>query len=238
MTTPTYVVACTKNERIARDVHEIRLEKPAGFSFRPGQFVLLDVPLVGNPEDLQPRAYSIASTPEEPDLLFAMKLKAGGRASAWITEELQEGTAVTMKGPFGFFLHEERAPKDDLFVCTGTGVAPFRSYIRSALARGEKRRMDLICGVFAEVDLFWTEEWEALARAHGNFFLHLALSDPSPAWKGHRGWVQSLVPKIVQDFSRKSVCICGNPAMTDDVKKLCLEEWGVPKEDVHAEGYI
>lgn len=238
MTTPSYTVACLKNERIARDIYEFRLEKPEALSFEPGQFVLFDVPLKGSPEDIQTRAFSIASSPDEAELVFVAKLKAGGRASVWIEEMLRPGSPVRLQGPFGrFVLHPEK-PGDLLFICTSTGVAPFRAQVVHALTAGDGRRMDLIFGVREEHDLFWVEEFSALARAHANFFLHIALSQPMDAWSGHRGRVQTLVPLIAGNLPERMVYICGNPAMTTELKNLCLNEWGVCKENLHVEGYI
>lgn len=238
MTTPTYHTTCTSNSPIARDVYEFACKKPEGLTFQPGQFVLFSVPLVENPLDIQPRAFSIASSPDETDLLFVAKMKEGGRASRWILELLKPGTSVTMQGPMGLFLLDQKTVNDYLFICTSTGVAPFRSMIRDVLLAGDRRRIDLVFGARTEEDLFWMEELTALTAQYENFFLHLALSNPSEQWKGHRGRVQTLVPQIVRDFSQKSIYICGSPEMTKEVKELCLEQWNVPKDDLHVEGYI
>lgn len=238
MLTPTFATTCIWNRPIARDVYEFTLEKPQNFSFQPGQFVLFSVPLVENPADIQPRAFSIASSPDESELLFVAKMKEGGRASRWIFELLKPETPVTMQGPMGLFLLERETLKDYLFISTSTGVAPFRSMIRDALLAGDTRRMDLVFGARAEDDLFWTEELTALTKKYDNFFLHLALSNPSESWTGHRGRVQTLVPQIMKDFSKKAVYVCGSPDMTKEVKDLCLEQWGMEKDDLHVEGYI
>ncbi len=238
MTTPTHTVACTRNLQIARDVYEFAFKKPEGCTFQPGQFVLFSVPLVENPLDLQPRAFSIASSPDESELLFVAKMKEGGRASQWILELLKPETTVFMQGPMGLFLLDHETLKDYLFICTSTGVAPFRSMIRDVLLTGDKRRIDLVFGARAEEDLFWMKELEELTKQYENFFLHLALSHLSEQWKGHRGRVQTLVPQIVRDFSEKCVYLCGSPDMTKEVKGLCLEQWGMQKDDLHVEGYI
>lgn len=238
MTTPIFHTTCTRNSPIARDVSAFACAKPEGFTFQPGQFVLFHVPLVENPADIQPRAFSLASSPTESEILFVAKMKEGGRASRWILETLKPGTPVTMQGPMGLFLLDSTTPKDPLFICTSTGVAPFRSMIRDMLTAGNPRRMDLVFGARAEEDLFWIKELTALTAQHENFFLHLALSNPSEKWKGHRGRVQTLVPQIVRDFSRKSVYVCGSPEMTKEVKGLCLDQWSVAKDDLHVEGYI
>ena len=238
MPTPSYAVNCIKNVRIAQDVYEFAFEKPAGFSFKPGQFVLFDVALLDKPEDVQTRAFSLGGTPDDGELLFVNKSNPGGRASRWIEEALKPGSQATMKGPFGLFTLHADTTKDYLFIGTSTGIAPFRSQILSVLRNGEKRRIDLVFGARTEADLFWVEELTELTKKYDNFYLHLALSGPSDDWKGHRGRVQTLVPLIVKDFSQKSVYVCGSPDMTKEIKQLCLEEWKVPREDLHVEGYI
>lgn len=248
MPIPSYIISCTKNVLIARDIYEFRFAKPKECTFKTGQFVLFDVPLVENNADIQTRTLSIASTPSENELIFVAKMKEGGRASRWIMELLNVGSTVRMQGPFGNFLLDQAASKDYLFIATSTGVAPFRSQIMDALERGDRRRMDLVYGVRCEEDLFWDQELIALTQTYDNFFLHLALSQPNEkwlagrslgeGWRGHCGRVQTLVPQIVHDFSNKSVYVCGSPDMTKELKELCLEQWKVEKNDLHVEGYI
>ncbi len=238
MALPVHTLTCTKKEKIARDVYDIRFTKPEGFVFKPGQFVLFDVPLVENPGDIQTRAFSLASTPSEPELTVVAKMKEGGRASRWIEEILEIGTPVAMKGPFGNFKLDTQTDKDYLFVATSTGVGPFRPMILEALERGDSRKMDLIFGVRSEEDLFWQEEFERMSQTYENFFLHIALSGPSEAWTGHRGRVQTLMPHVANPFFSKNIYVCGSPDMTKDLKKHCLEDWGVQKQDLHVEGYI
>lgn len=240
MVVPVYTITCTKKELLAPGVYELRFTKPAGFSFTAGQFVLFDVPLVGNPSDLQPRAYSLASTPAEPDILLCVKLTPGGRTSTWIEQVLEPGTTVVMKGPFGLFvLQPEKTAKNYLFLCTGAGVAPFRAQIKHALEAGEKRKMDLIFGARTKKDLFWIDEFAGLMKRYPNFTLHTSLTSGEPDWDGHHGRVQVMAPQVIGDQAHNvSVYICGAPDMVKDVKTHCIEQWGIPKSDVHAEGYM
>ena len=238
MPTPSYHVECLSNRVIAHDVWEVVFQKPEGFTFKGGQFVLFDVPLHENLSDIQPRAYSIASAPNEEHLLFVFKYKEGGRASIWVKELLQPGMMVRMQGPFGLFTVPKDVPKDIVMICTGTGIAPFRSQILEAKKRGDTRRIDLLFGVRREEDLFWAEELTRMSQEHEQFFAHLTLSQPSPSWTGHVGRVQTVIPHVAPDIERRQVFICGGPEMVSDIKKTCLEQWHVPKEALHAEGYI
>jgi len=238
MAVPTFTVACLSKKHLAKDVYELTFEKPEGFTFKAGQFILFDVPHPDNASDIQARAYSIASSPDDPELLFLICLTEGGRMSRWITEKCKDGKKLTMKGPFGTFVLDEDPAKELLFLATSTGLAPFWSQLRYALLREDKRPMTLIYGARSEADLFYTEELKTLAAAHPNLDLHITLSQPSDSWQGLRGRVQTLVPTVVTDITRAVVYACGSPAMTLDIKKTALEEWGLTKKDVHVEGYI
>lgn len=238
MPVPSFIVACKKNERIANDIYEIVFEKPEGFNFVAGQYILFDVPLIENTADIQTRAFSIASPPAEKDLLFAMKLKPDGRASRWIVEALKPGMKARMQGPFGRFLLDPLTDKDIVMIGTSTGIAPYRSQLEAYLESKSGKRVDLIFGARSEDDLFWAEYFETLAKKYDNFFLHIALSNPSANWKGHKGRVQTLIPLIIKDFTTKKVFICGSPDMTTELKKTALEEWGIERTDLHVEGYI
>ncbi len=238
MPVPTYTVTCTRKALIARDTYEVAFEKPAGFTFKGGQFALFKVPLLSNPNDIQTRAYSLASAPDEPELMFVIKLKKGGRASEWMEKVVEPGLRVELQGPFGLFLLKGDPTRELLFIATGAGIAPFRSQILEATARGDTRRMDIILGVRSEEDVFWKEELERLSQRTPNVFTHIALSQPGETWTGHKGRVQTLVPLVAPDLSSRTVYICGNPDMTKELKTLALEQWGVPKEHLHVEGFI
>lgn len=238
MAVPSFQLRCLRNAQIARDVYAFSFAKPEGFLFKAGQFVLFDVPLKENPADIQPRAFSIASAPHEEELLFVAKMKEGGRASVWIEEMLTPDTTVRIQGPFGNFLLDGTTDKEYLFIATSTGVAPFRSQILEALQRGNTRRMDLVLGARDRDELFWLDEFRELSQEYENIFFHPALSGGDDGWTGHHGRVQTLVPLIVSDFSRKSVYVCGSPDMTKELKQICMGQWGMERKDLHVEGYI
>lgn len=237
MPTPAHSIACLSSQRIARDVFACTFTRPPEFAFVAGQFVLFDVPLVGNPSDIQPRAFSIASAPPESPLLFVIKLKDGGRASRWVAEELRPAATVPMKGPFGVFtIRPGSAPL--LMLGTSTGIAPFRSQLIDLARSGVRRAADVVFGCRSEEDLFWLPELQTIVDGMPDARLHVTLSRPSPEWTGRRGRVQATAPDIVRDLAARDVYACGNPAMVDDVRALCAGPWGIPKERVHIEGYI
>ncbi len=238
MVTPSYTVTCLTKRTLVRDVVEFTLSKPEGFTYKPGQFVLFDVPLVENPSDVQTRAYSIASAPHEKDLLFVAKLIPKGRFSRYLAEKIDTGTEIVMKGPFGFFVPDPLPGTSVVLAATGTGLAPFLSHLRNAAAIRDPRPINLIFGVQEEQDIFWNDEVHAAFAAHGNGRFRVTLSNPPAAWTGLRGWVQEHLPTMITDPATTLLYACGNPLMTKAVKTLAIEQWMIPKKQVHIEGYI
>lgn len=238
MPIPRYQITCTEKQLLAHNTYALRFTKPDGWTFKPGQFLLVDVPLLDTPTDMQTRAYSIASTPTEREILLGVKLKAGGRASTWVEQMVEVGTTATIQGPFGNFTLPAASTKPYLFLATGAGIAPFRSQILELLERDESYPIDLLFGVRDETELFWNNEFEDLARAHERFSFHLTLTRAPDSWNGHRGRVQTLVPGIAPDVASRTIYACGNPDMTKELKSIALEQWGVAKPDLHIEGFI
>jgi len=138
----TYTSVCTSKNLIAREVYELTFTRPAEFTFKPGQFILFDVPLPpppapshssslplgagrGGAENVQTRALSIASLPSEDNLLFIVKLLPGGRLSRWVEETLTEGSTAAFKGPFGnFVLNKTPTPAPVVRLRCGAGPQP------------------------------------------------------------------------------------------------------------------
>jgi NAD(P)H-flavin reductase len=241
MPTTNYNVTCTQNKKLCHDIYEIkfRLPEEEKIEFKAGQFVLWDVPLVDDPDDIQPRAYSIASPPcEDTELTFVFGFHEGGRAGRFVSESLKEGDTVRMQGPFGNFTVNTETSKGYVFIATGCGVAPFRSQLMWLLEElKDARPMHLFFGVRHEEDLFWVDEFNGLAKRFPNLHVHISLSKPDDSWKGLKGRVTNTLPEIITDFSSISTYTCGGPDMVKSVKEFLLGK-GVPKEDVHGEGYI
>ncbi len=234
----SFTTTCLQKQCIAPSVYELRFGKPESLSFKPGQFVLFDVPLIDDATDIQPRAYSIASTPSEQDLLFVIKLVPNGRASHWIESKLDAGMSVRMQGAFGAFMLDAAPEKTYIFIATGTGIAPLRSQILWALKeQKDTRQMHLFFGVLKREDLFWAEEWHALEVEYPNFHAHVSCLNGDADWHGETGSLQERVPRLVQTLSCPSIYICGAPVTVKELKEQCLS-LGIPKPDVHFESYI
>ena len=184
------------------------------------------------------RAYSIASPPSE-DNRFALCLNRvqDGFMSNFLCD-MKAGDEIRCQGPFGDFIL--RPPlRDTVFIATGTGIAPFRSMLHWLLAeetRHQGKNLWLVFGNRTEKDIYYHDEFLALAAKHANFHYLPTLSRGDPAWQGLRGYVQEHVPGIVQGRSDMHAYICGLDKMIKANREL-LKGLGWDRKSILYEKY-
>lgn len=106
-----------------KDVVELRLRKPLGFTFTPGQFLDFYGP------DNMPRPYSMGSSPENDAIVLYVKRIPDGITSNYIYNELNAGDIVKIGKEVNGYFNVGQTDKPFVFIGTGTGVAPFLSYL-------------------------------------------------------------------------------------------------------------
>ncbi len=203
---------------LTHDVRELELTlcEPKEIVFKAGQFISFEMPKEGHPYPVT-RPYSIASPSSISNrVLLLFNLVSGGPGSSYLYG-LREGDPVTFKGPAGSFLLREDPTKRIVFVATGTGIAPFRSMILSALEQDGTQPLMLFWGVRSERDLYYQDEFQDLADRYPHFSFVTTLSQPGPEWTGVRGRVSSLVQERVASVADLAVYLCGNGNMIKDV---------------------
>jgi ferredoxin-NADP reductase len=103
------------------------------FDFKPGQFVTLDLPIHEKP-NRRLRSYSIASWPDGTNVFeLCIVLLEDGAGTNYLFNEIKEGSEITLRGPVGVFTLPDPIEKDLFLICTGTGIAPFRSMIHQII---------------------------------------------------------------------------------------------------------
>jgi CDP-4-dehydro-6-deoxyglucose reductase len=119
----------TKIENETSNTRRFWIEVPEmkSFDFIPGQFVTLDLPIHEKPTRRW-RSYSIASWPDNTNIFeLLIVLDRKGLGTPYLFNEIKPGSELIFRGPQGIFVLKEPLDKDLFFICTGTGVAPFRS---------------------------------------------------------------------------------------------------------------
>lgn len=191
------------------------------------------------------RAYSIANTPADtgrivlvvrlalPPPTEAEKVPPGIVSSFLFG--LKPGAQVHVTGPFGEFAARESG-NEMVLIGGGVGMAPLRAIIHDQLTRkNTTRRISYWYGARSEIDAFFSEEFRDLARTHGNFSFHLALSESESGLSGrsHIGFVHEVAfENYLKDHPAPENCeyyLCGPPLMIEAVSAM-LDALGVPEE--------
>jgi CDP-4-dehydro-6-deoxyglucose reductase, E3 len=205
---------------LTHDVRELglRLREPKDIQFKAGQFISFNLTPPGG-ERLMIRPYSIASPPNESDrITLVFNRVQGGRGSTYLFN-LREGDVVAFEGPQGSFYLRERM-RNVLFVATGTGIAPIRSMLLDLVNNGYAGAATLYWGLRSQRDVYYQQEFEALAVRYPNVSFAIALSRPEAGWQAYAGRVTDLVDARVTSVKNLDVFLCGNHAMIRDVTHI------------------
>lgn len=216
----------------------VSIPGPEPFDFKAGQFVTMDLPV--HEKRLQRwRSYSIANGPGEGnELEFCIVHMNGGLATKYFFEEVKEGTVLRLKGPDGGFTLPDQLDKKLVFVCTGTGVAPFRSMIHDIQKRGLPfKGIHLIFGTRHENGILYREEFESYRELWPNFQYDIALSR-EPEWAGYKGYVHQVYLEHYPEPREDVVFyLCGWQNMIDEAVANLIVMTGFDKSQVRYELY-
>ncbi len=208
------------------------------FDFKPGQFVTLDLP-IHEQKNKRWRSYSIASCPDNSNIFeLVVVLLENGAGSTYLFNEIKEGSELTFRGPQGVFVLPENLDKPLFLICTGTGVAPFRSMVNYIHKNNiEHKDIYLIFGCRKFGDALYADELKELAAKLNGFHYIPTFSreEQSEAYK--TGYVHNVYETIYKNLSIESdFMLCGWKNMIDEAKERILK-MGVEKKNIHLELY-
>lgn len=220
----------------------IRMPELEQFDFVPGQFVTLDLPIHEKPHK-RLRSYSISSSPDGTNTIELVIVKLeGGAGTAYLFAEGKEGTELQLRGPLGHFTLPQNLEQNIFFICTGTGIAPFRSMLNHIDRHNlPHQNIYLVFGTRTREDLLYFEEMQSLAQKIPHFHYLPTLSREQ--WEGCCGYVHTVYENLILDQKEQngtlpeaSFYLCGWKNMVDQAKQHILN-LGYDKKAIHLELY-
>jgi CDP-4-dehydro-6-deoxyglucose reductase len=209
------------------------------FDFKPGQFVTLDLP-IHEQKNKRWRSYSIASAPNNTNgFELAIVQLPGGLGTTYLFNEVAVGSKITLRGPQGVFVLPTNFDHDVYFICTGTGIAPFRSMIKYIHEHKiAHNNIHLIFGCRKLEDGLYIDELNDIASKEPGFFFHPCYSRETEVPAGaHTGYVHPVYQELLkQNADTAHIYLCGWKAMIDDARKN-LAELGLDKKQIHFESF-
>jgi len=230
----------------------IEVPEVQSFDFEPGQFVTLDLPIHEKPARRQ-RSYSIASWPDGSNVFeLVIVLLEGGAGTTWLFNEIKEGDTLTFRGPLGKFTLPQLIDRDLFFICTGTGIAPFRSMAHHILNHNiSHENIYLIFGCRKLTDTLYGKELQELSEKVTSFQYIPTYSREVPENYNHlirTGYVHSIYEEIILANSTGANAaitaslkpayfyLCGWKNMIDEAKQR-IQALGYDRKAIHQELY-
>src|SRR5690606_13334007 len=161
------------------------------FSFKAGQFVMVDLPIDSK---FTNRSYSIASAPSNDNIFeLCIVLNPKGLGTPYMWENYKVGTTVKLPPVLGKFQLQEPIETDLCYICTGRGIAPLRSQVVDILKRGiTHKNLYMVFGNRWTKDILYREEMEQLERDYPEFKFIPVLSRDSEGWTGRKVYVHAI----------------------------------------------
>ena len=217
----------------------IQIPEIESFNFIPGQFVTLDLP-IHEKKNKRWRSYSIASSPDGTNTIeLVIVFLEGGAGTTYIFNEVKEGSEFLLRGPQGVFVLPDPLDRDIFLICTGTGVAPYRSMLHHiSRYKITHQNIYLVFGTRLFKDCLYYDELKELEKEIDNFFYIPTFSRETEDNKALRkGYVHSVYEEIVSDKNPSAYFyLCGWKNMVDEAKQRILA-LGYDKKDIHLELY-
>jgi sulfhydrogenase subunit gamma (sulfur reductase) len=185
------------------------------FTFLPGQFIMLEVPGVGE------APFSISSSPSNHEDI-ELCIRTAGNLTKFLARA-RRGMHIGIRGPFGTSFPMERMHGGNiLLIAGGLGLAPLRSPIAHVQEhRSRFNHVDIVYGTRDISRLLFTFQYEMWKKDDIN--LHLILEKATPGWTGPVGLITKVLDEIVNSRDESFIVntyaiVCGPPVM---FKSIC-----------------
>jgi ferredoxin-NADP reductase len=182
------------------------------FDHLAGQHV--DVRLTAEDGYQVQRSYSIASAPEDEQLVLTVEQLPDGEVSPYLTDVLMPGDQLELRGPIGgYFVWQESFGGPLLLVGGGSGVVPLRAMLRHHRAVGSEVPARLLYSARTQGDLIYRTELEEYETT---FTL---TRERDPSWTGRTGRVDGdLIAELAwPPAERPLVYVCGPTGFVEAV---------------------
>ncbi len=206
-----YPVKIKSIENVTHDVLQIRTDKPAAYTFMPGQATDISINKKGWKEELRP--FTFTSLPDYDYLEFTIKTYPAHKGVTNQLLELKKDDELILHDVFGDIGYKG----EGVFIAGGAGVTPFIAifrYLKSINGIGNNK---LISANKTQADIILKEEFRQLL---GNNFINI-LSDEHVKEYAHGFITESFLKENITS-KKPYIYVCGPPPMMDAVEKQLI----------------
>ncbi|MGH9960352.1 MAG: FAD-dependent oxidoreductase [Pyrinomonadaceae bacterium] len=239
-TWPIFMAKLKTREEVAEGTMAFHFEKPVGWTFKAGQFI--DMTLLDPPEtdsEGNTRGFSIASAPQEENLMVATRMRDTAFKRVLKTMPLE--TAVKIEGPFGNLTLHNNAARPAVMLAGGIGITPFRSILFRAAKEQLLNRIFLFYSNRRPEDAPFLDELQALEKENPNYKLIATMTGMEKSkqpWHGETGLInKEMLARYLHDAVSPIYYIAGPAGRVKGLHTM-LNEAGVDDDDIRTEEFV
>jgi ferredoxin-NADP reductase len=207
-------------KHVTHDVLQIRLEKPRGLSFTPGQAVEVSVNKPGWLKEKRP--FTFTCLPDDNYLEFNIKTYPSHKGVTNELLKLKRNDELILHDIFGTIAYKG----EGVFIAGGAGVTPFISIFRFLQSKNEIGNNKLIFANKTKADIILKSEFEKLL---GKNFINILSDEKADSYEF--GVITEAFIKVQSDGMNKIFYLCGPPPMMDSMEKY-LSNLHVPVKSI------
>jgi len=195
------------------------------FNFVTGQFGEYSV--FGEGES----TFCIASSPTRKGYIECTFRQVGRVTNALAAKD--EGDVIGFRGPYGnMFPIEQWHGKKLIFIAGGIALPPLRSVIWNVLdLRDRYDDVTILYGARSVADLVYKHELKEWAdRGDTKVFTTVDPGGETPDWKGHVGFVPTVLEQVAPSPANTIALVCGPPIMITRTMPVLTKLGFVPEQ--------
>jgi ferredoxin/flavodoxin---NADP+ reductase len=219
-----------ENRQWTGHLFSLRVEAPR-LAFEAGQFVRIALEIDG---EVVARPFSFVNAPQDPVLEFYGVVVPEGPLSPRLARLRAGERLLVASNPAGFLVLSEIPDAETLWLlCTGTGLAPFLSILRTEAVWKRFRNVVLVHAVRHAAELVYRDLISALPVKYVTMVSR----------ENHPGSLSGRIPaaiadgRLAIDAASSQVMLCGNPDMLKDTQ-AALAARGLRKHRRRSPGQV
>lgn len=161
--TGMYTITLVRKQKVARDTYAFYFSKPKNFKFIPGQYTTVILPIVATDGLGSSRDFTIASSPQEQEILLVTKKSTSDFKKMLFT--LKKGERIEITHPMGGFYPREEMTRY-VFISGGIGITVFRSMLIAK--ENENRQATLLASFSSPAKSIFQKELKEIGKKQKN----------------------------------------------------------------------
>ncbi len=202
-------------QNVTHDVKQFTLEKPAGYTFTPGQATEVSVNKEGWRDKKRP--FTFTSLNDDENLEFVIKIYPKHDGVTEQIGKLKTGDSLIIDEPWGTIQYKG----EGMFLAGGAGVTPFIAIFRDLYKKGNIGSNKLIFSNKTDKDIILNDEFEKILVDQ---FINVITDEPTDYHIFLDGFIdKKFLKSQIEDF-KQPFYVCGpgpfNDAMMGYLKDL------------------